>query len=85
MKIIISQIYEKEYFDMIVEKRKDMITIDLTGPSGNAFALLGFAAMWARELGLDESKIIEEMKESDYEHLISVLDKYFGHFVLMER
>lgn len=61
------------------------IVIDLTGPDGNAFVLLGRAAQYARELGLDGNKICQEMKESDYENLIQVFDKYFGDFVILER
>ena len=59
------------------EKRK----IYLKGPSGTAFALLGYAKTFARDLDLDFAKISEEMKSSDYENLIQVFDKYFGDYV----
>lgn len=61
------------------------IIIDLTGPQGNAFFLLGTAAKYARQLGLNDVEIMEEMKSSDYENLIQVFDKYFGDFVILER
>lgn len=61
------------------------IIIDLTGPDGNAYVLLGRASQYARDLGLDGNKICAEMKESDYENLLQVFDKYFGHFVILER
>jgi len=61
------------------------IIIDLTGPQGNAFYLLGAASKFARQLGLDGDKIINEMKSDDYEHLIEVFDNYFGDFVILER
>ncbi len=61
------------------------IVIDLTGPQGNAFYLLGAASKFARQLGLDGDKIINEMKSDDYEHLIEVFDNYFGDFIILER
>jgi len=71
---------------MIREKQpQNEIVIDLTGPQGNAFFLLGTAANYARKLGLDDVKIMEEMKSGDYENLIQVFDKYFGDFVILER
>lgn len=71
---------------MIRQKQlNEEIIIDLTGPDGNAYALLGRATQYARNLGLDGDKICAEMKESDYENLIQVFDKYFGNFVILER
>jgi len=61
------------------------IVIDLTGPQGNAFYLLGIASKFARQLGLDSNEITNEMTSGDYEHLIEVFDKYFGDFVILER
>ena len=59
--------------------------IDLTGPQGNAFVLLGYAKQFARQLKLDGNKIVTEMQEDDYEHLVKTFDKYFGEFVILER
>lgn len=61
------------------------IVIDLTGPDGNAYALMGMAKHYANQLGLDANSIMEEMKASDYENLLQVFDKYFGDFVILER
>ena len=66
-----------------IEQEFDII--DLTGPQGNAFVLLGKAKGYARQLGLDGSKIQAEMMEGDYEHLVETFDKYFGAFVILER
>ena len=55
--------------------------IDLTGPNGNAFVLLGIASNYAKQLGYDAKLIREEMTSGDYENLIEVFDKYFGTFV----
>ena len=61
------------------------IVIDLTGPQGNAFFLLANASKLAKQLGLNPFQVLEEMKSGDYEHLISVFDKYFGDYVTLER
>jgi hypothetical protein len=69
---------------MIVEKPKSNgITIDLTGPQGNAFYLLGTAKKLANQLGLDGVEIMEEMKSGDYDHLVQTFDNYFGTFVTL--
>ena len=71
---------------MIREKtQKSEIVIDLTGPEGNAFVLLGYAKNLAKQIGLDFDKIQEEMTSGDYENLIEVFDRYFGSFVILER
>ena len=72
---------------MIRKKQKTYgpIVIDLTGPDGNAFVLLGKAKGFAKQLELDGDKIVDEMTQSDYEHLIKTFDKYFGEFVILER
>ena len=71
---------------MIRKKQpKKEIVIDLTGPDGNAFVLMGYARQFARQLGLDSNKIIKEMREGDYENLLEVFDKNFGSFVILER
>jgi hypothetical protein len=61
------------------------IEIDLTGPQGNAFFLLGTASNLAKQLELDGSKIMEEMKSGDYENLLQVFDRHFGSFVTLYR
>lgn len=69
---------------MILEKQKtNGIEIDLTGPQGNAFYLLGTAKKLANQLGLDSDEILNEMKSGDYENLIQVFDKNFGSFVTL--
>lgn len=61
------------------------IVIDLTGPDGNAFALMGYARRFARQTGLDSDMIIGEMVRGNYENLLQVFDKYFGDYVILER
>lgn len=59
--------------------------IDLTGPKGNAFYLLGQAKRWAKDLGLDSDEMQKDMQSGDYEHLIEVFDSHFGDFVTLYR
>jgi hypothetical protein len=61
------------------------VEIDLTGPDGNAFNLIGIASNLAKQLDLDKKKIREEMMSGDYENLLKVFDKYFGEFVTLYR
>lgn len=71
---------------MIKQKKKTVgIEIDLTGPQGNAFFLLGTAIKLAKQLGLDGNAIKTEMMSGDYENLIKVFDKNFGGFVTLYR
>tara|TARA_B110000977_G_scaffold161641_1_gene206693 strand:+ start:141 stop:365 length:225 start_codon:yes stop_codon:yes gene_type:complete len=69
---------------MIRQKDRTLV-IDLDGPDGNAYVLLGTAKRFARQLGLDEQKVSEEMRSGDYENLLEVFDGYFGDFVVLER
>lgn len=61
------------------------IVIDLTGPDGNAYALLAYAKRFAQQLDLDFNQIKNEMTSGDYENLIQVFDDYFGEIVILER
>lgn len=55
-----------------------MRVIDLSGPQGNAFSLIGVASNAAKQLGLDKVAITEDMMSGNYEHLLSVFEKHFG-------
>lgn len=69
-----------------MEPRK--IEIDLTGPAGNAFVLLGYAERFCKQLGYDEFKtrcVLDEMRLTDYEGLLFTFDREFGHFVTLYR
>jgi hypothetical protein len=68
----------------IREKKKER-TIDLTGPEGNAYVLMGYAKSFAKQLGMDHKALIEEMCSGDYENLVNVFDRNFGHFVTLYR
>ena len=71
---------------MIRKKQPDnKVVIDLTGPDGNAFALMAYADRFAKQLDLDSVTIKAEMRGGDYENLIKVFDEWFGDFVILER
>ncbi len=71
---------------MITKKRpKSKIEIDLTGPDGNAFVLLGIAKDLCHKTGINWSEVQAEMTSGDYENLIQTLDKYFGSIIVMYR
>jgi len=72
---------------MIRDKQQQTgpIVIDLTGPNGNAFALMGLAKKLAKQLGLDSEIIINDMGSGDYENLLEVFDGNFGDYVILER
>lgn len=53
-------------------------TIDLRGPQGNAYYLLGTASKLANRLGLDAKAIDADMTSGDYRRLVEVFDKHFG-------
>ena len=59
--------------------------IDLTGPDGNAFVLLGIANGLCKQLDLDTELVMSELMLGDYEDLISLFDKHFGSIVDLER
>jgi hypothetical protein len=61
------------------------IVIDLTGPDGNAFVLMGYAKRLARQIGIEPQPIIKEMMSGDYENLLEVFDRNFGDFIILER
>ena len=70
---------------MIKDKKETGIKIDLTGPDGNAFVLIGKAGSLSKQLGLDSKAIQAEMMQGNYEHLVNTFDKHFGHLVTLYR
>jgi len=58
--------------------------IDLTGPDGNAFALMGYANRFGKQLGYETGDITKEMMAGDYDNLLKVFEKYFGDYVILE-
>jgi spore maturation protein SpmB len=67
------------------KKPNSYIEVDLTGPQGNAFYLIGLANNLAKKLGFDSKAIQAEMMGGDYENLIQVFENYFGSIVILYR
>jgi len=83
---------EEQRYNSSMIREKELTTseivIDLTGPEGNAFVLLGYAQRFAKQLGYDREEIDElmgKMQSGDYENLIQVFDDHFGPYVILER
>lgn len=64
------------------------IEIDLTGPDGNAYALMAIARDLGRQLGYSQQRIDaihKVMMLTNYEGLLHTFDVEFGHLVTMYR
>ena len=71
---------------MIKKKiKKTQIEMDLTGPEGNVFVLIGTAMNLARQFGIDDEMIKEQMMSGDYENAVQTFDKHFGEHVILYR
>tara|TARA_B100002019_G_C21222130_1_gene575316 strand:+ start:1008 stop:1238 length:231 start_codon:yes stop_codon:yes gene_type:complete len=76
----------------MIRDRQDLeqrpIEIDLQGPEGNAFLLIGKASKLSKQLGHSKEEIEDiknDMQSGDYEHLIDVFEKHYGDFVILYR
>ena len=64
------------------------IEVDLTGPEGNAYYLLGLANDLGKQLGYDKEKrnlILKEMQLTDYEGLLYTFNREFRTLVTLRR
>ena len=65
------------------------LCIDISGPDGNAFALMGHARNYLKQLGRDKAgaggidEIIGEMMDGDYENLLDVFERYLGNVITL--
>jgi hypothetical protein len=73
-------------------KKEKRLEIDLTGPDGNVFNLISIGMNLCKELnkrrGAEYFNIKEfqlDMLSGDYEHSINVMEKNFGHLIIMYR
>ena len=61
------------------------LEIDLTGPQGNAFFLIGTARNLAKQLGKDSKQITNRTMSGHYENLLKIFDEEFGSIVTLYR
>lgn len=57
------------------------IKIDISGPQGNAFVLMGTARRLCQKKQWSEEhtkRVIDEMKSGDYDNLLSVFEQNFA-------
>ncbi len=83
---------------MVIRNKEELqdrpIEIDLTGPEGNAFVLMGIAKRLYDRYGEETMLLLHnktwkevqtEMMAADYEHLLEVLEYYFGDRIILYR
>lgn len=71
---------------MTIKKKQHnpKIVLDLTGPQGNAFVVLGTIQRLMKTMKFHPAQIkaiMNEMTSSDYEHLVATADKHFGKYI----
>lgn len=62
------------------------LEIDLRGPDGNAYVLMGYARTLGRQIGFSEEKIdaiIKVMMLTNYDGLLQTFDEQFGDYVIL--
>jgi len=61
-------------------RKNEKVVIDLNGPQGNAYYLMGLVTSMYRRAGASElgEHIVNQMKSGDYEHLLKTFDLYLG-------
>ena len=75
-------------FMIRAKKPEPHIVLDLTGPEGNAFYLIGVARKLATQLEYAKDQIeslTKDLMSGSYEDLIARFDNEFGDFVILER
>ena len=68
-----------------IKEKQGQIEIDLTGPDGNVFYLIGQGGRFCKQLGLNSEVFTNRMMSGDYENAVNVFEEYFGEFVTLYR
>ena len=69
-----------------LSEKPNKLILDLSGPDGNAFYLMGVAHHCATQLGWDRHKIkwlLKEMRTHDYAYLVELLESFFGDLLVI--
>lgn len=64
-----------------VRRKETRPVIDLDGPGGNVFALIGYGRNLCRQLGTDPKAFSAEMMAGTYRDALKTFDKHFGEYV----
>lgn len=59
------------------------LCVDLSGPDGNTFFLVGHAQQLCSQLNWPHEGIVSEMMSGDYQNALQVFEDHFGQFVTM--
>ena len=65
-----------------------LMHIDLSGPEGNAFVLIGITRKILKQLGHEADYIDDvqkQMTSGKYEHLLEVMDNHVGEYVVLHQ
>ena len=68
-----------------IEEKETKLEIDLTGPDGNVFVLIGIGGRLCKQLGLNSEMFTRRMMSGDYENAVNTFEEYFGNFVTLYR
>lgn len=68
-----------------IKEKSGTIELNLTGPDGNVFNLIGVGRRLCKQLGVDQDKFTKEMMSGDYENSVQTFENYFGEFVILYR
>jgi hypothetical protein len=69
----------------IEEKKQTKLEIDLTGPDGNVFVLMGIGGRLCKQLGKNTEMFTRRMMSGDYENAVNTFEEYFGDYVTLYR
>lgn len=58
--------------------------VDLQGPDGNVFMVLGLVKSVCDQTGEDFKKISKAMMEGNYYHALGVVEKYLSDYIVFE-
>lgn len=61
--------------------------VNIDGPAGNAYMLLGLATNLAKQLGYSKvstEDLLNDMKAGNYIHLLKVFNDHFGELITLE-
>ena len=64
-------------------EEKQTIEIDLTGPDGNVFNLIGIGGRLCKQLGINSEVFTRRMMSGNYENAVNVFEEYFGDFITL--
>jgi hypothetical protein len=68
-----------------IEEKESKLEIDLTGPDGNVFNLIGIGGRLCKQLGLNSEMFTRRMMGGDYENALATFEEYFGDYVTLYR